>query len=217
MRIKFSHNPFFTHIAVPKPKYSTAFEAYLEKSGTVIEDDDESLDKVFYEKFGIEPKTDEEIEESIKQSKERRKQKALELYYEFGIEPFLPQKTNSVYYFLMSEGTLTLGEYTAVQNALSNIMMAFDINPQYACDELWKIVKGDEDACFYEDCKYYDVDISVKGAFFMVAERFDYPCSVEFTGDFIRHFLWAYLTMRESPATPFSMEVSFNKEWVIFD
>lgn len=156
-----------------------------------------------------------ETAQKLLKATQQQEAKEKELYYEFGIEPL--KACHHVKYTIMRDESLNLREREAIENALSSIVMAFDINPDYAFDELWKIVKGDKDACFYEDCNNYDVDISDQGAFFIVAERFNYPYSVKFTGDFIKHFLWAYLTMMESPAAPYSMEVSFKRDWVIFE
>lgn len=204
MRIKFSHKPFFTYIPLPKPEYHLP---------PMIELSDDEQENYLDEIFGERTMTDAEIEANLKWHKEKCEQRELELY-ECGIEPLVH---NNVHYFIMSEGELTFEEYIAVVDALSNILASFDIHSNYSYDELWEIVKGDKDACFYEDCKNYVVDISVNGAAFIVDERFDSPSSLSFTGEFIRQFLWAYLTMIESAATPYAMDVNFKKEWIIFD
>ena len=137
-----------------------------------------------------------------------------ELYYEFGIEPKTPK--HKVKYTIICDTVAEQREQEAIKNALDSIVSAFYTQFDFSYDDLWKIVKGNKDAYFYADCKNYVVEISVNGASLEVEERFDYPHSVDFTGNFIKTFLWAYLTMRESPAAPFLMEVGFKADWIIF-
>lgn len=209
MKIKFSHNSFFRYIPLPRPARKYCLPPVVALSD---EEEEAALDKI----FGKCTMTDEELEQSCKMAEERRKQKELELYDEFGIEPFVAPKHHDVCYFVMSEGELTLEESSAINYSLINILMAFDtFKPSH--EMLWDIVNNKEGAGYYADCKYYDVDISTNGVSFLIDQSVYHPKYVKFTGEFIRAFLWAYLTMRESPAAPFSMEVSFKKNWVIFE
>lgn len=66
--------------------------------------------------------------------------------------------------------------------------------------KLWNIVNQTAHDSFYDDCKNYVININSQQSVFLVSSRFDTPLSVKLNAECTRLFLWAYLTLLESPS-----------------
>ncbi|HNH45191.1 MAG TPA: hypothetical protein PK633_14015, partial [Agitococcus sp.] len=126
--------------------------------------------ELYYE-FGIEPPI-----EKLNFTQEFDR----EIYAIYGIEPFLPSTLKSTFYFVMSEGGLSIKEHGAINDALDEFM--FGINTlEISHLDLWDIVYNEEGAGIYADCKNYDFELMPDGASFIVGDQFESPRSLDFT------------------------------------
>ncbi len=98
--------------------------------------------------------------------------------------------------------------------ALNSIYLSLDNhthNPN-VIKQLWNIVNQTTKDSFYDDCKNYVININTQQSVFLVSQRFDTPLSVKIDAQCTRLFLWAYLTMLESPNTKIKLQIELPIE-----
>jgi hypothetical protein len=112
------------------------------------------------------------------------------------------QQQQGVGFVFVPPSTMSADDVEHINIALASIYSSLQTNTYNpkTIQHLWNIVNQTAHDSFYDNCKNYVINISSQQSLFLVSPRFDTPLSVKLNAQCTRLFLWAYLTLLESPS-----------------
>ena len=112
------------------------------------------------------------------------------------------QQQQGVGFVFIPPSTMSADDVEHINIAFASIYSSLQTNTYNpkTIQHLWNIVNQTAHDSFYDNCKNYVINISSQQSLFLVSPRFDTPLSVKLNAQCTRLFLWAYLTLLESPS-----------------
>ncbi len=124
------------------------------------------------------------------------------------------QQHQGVGFTFVPSPTMSADDIEHINTALASIyssLQTHTYNP-HVIKQLWNIVNQTANDSFYDDCKNYVININAQQSVFLVSPRFDTPLSVKLNAHCTRLFLWAYLTLLDSPSVHAQLDIDLPDE-----
>ena len=124
------------------------------------------------------------------------------------------QQQQGVGFVFIPPSTMSADDVEHINIALASIYSSLQTNTYNpkTIQHLWNIVNQTAHDSFYDNCKNYVINISSQQSLFLVSPRFDTPLSVKLNAQCTRLFLWAYLTLLESPSVHAQLDIDLPDE-----